>query len=335
MKPIIDEFSKLVDCEIDAILHSQDSQLYKIMSYHIGTPTKQDDSIKHVRKQRIHGSLCLLSCRTLGGNIDLALPNAASIELLTNFCQIHDDVQSGNPQRDNQDAVWWLWGPAQAINAGDGMHALARLSMFRLANLNMSSDKIFQAIQLFDEASLKTCEGRFLELEAQEHLSISVESYLSTAKMKTGSLFECAMKLGALVASDNRKAIDSMGTIGSELGVAMQINAELRELWGPHPDNQPISPEVMNKTKMLPVVYALQKASLSEKRKIGDIYFKRVLEPKDVASLLAILEELDVKNDCEEIIKTKKSECLSELEADGLLPESKNDLTHLINFLLE
>ena len=335
MKTIIDELSKLVDCEIDAILNSQNSQLYKIMSYHIGTPNQQGDSIEHTRKQRMHGSLCLLSCRALGGNIDVALPSAASIELLTNFCQIHDDVQSGNPQRDNQDAVWWLWGPAQAINAGDGMHALARLSMFRLAKLDISPDKIFQAIQLFDEASLKTCEGKFLELEAQEHLSISVESYLAMAKMKTGALLECAMKLGALVASGNEKVVDSLGTLGSKLGVAMQIHNELRELWGPHPDNQPISPEVMNKTKMLPVIYAIEKASLSEKRKIGDIYFKRVLEPKDVTNLLEILEELDVKNDCEEIIKTIEAECLSELETHGILSEGKNEITHLINLLLQ
>ena len=48
------------------------------------------------------------------------------------FLQIHDDVQSGSPQRAGRDTVWWKWGPAQAINAGDGMYAMARVALFRL-----------------------------------------------------------------------------------------------------------------------------------------------------------------------------------------------------------
>ena len=73
--------------------------------------------------------LCLLACEACGGP-DVALPAAAAVELVQGFTEIHDDVQGGIPTRDGRDAVWWVWGPAQAINAGDGMHGWAGSQCF-------------------------------------------------------------------------------------------------------------------------------------------------------------------------------------------------------------
>ena len=287
---IVDDLSGLVDAELSSIVTSRELQLYRMMAYHLGSTDEHGHSDLPVRKQRTHGVLCMLACRAAGGDANAALPTAAALELVHNFCQIHDDVQGGKPQRDNRDAVWWLWGPAQAINAGDGMHALARLALFRLLQRDISSAKTFRAIQLLDEASLQTCEGRFLELEAQERIDMSVDSYFDMAARKTGALASCAMKLGGLVVSDDEGVQDALGTCGAKFGVAMQIRSDLRELWGDQHGDSPASPEVMNKTKLLPVVYALEKATISEKRRLGDIYFKRVLEPEDVASLREVIQ---------------------------------------------
>ena len=65
--------------------------------------------------------------------MDRALPAATAVEFVHHFSLIHDDIQNGNPDRDRRPAVWWHWGPGQAINAGDGLHALARLALFRLS----------------------------------------------------------------------------------------------------------------------------------------------------------------------------------------------------------
>ena len=64
--------------------------------------------------------------------------------------------------RGERETVWWKWGPAQAINAGDGMHALARLALFGLQDAGLSAGSTFRAVQILDEAGLRTCEGRFL-----------------------------------------------------------------------------------------------------------------------------------------------------------------------------
>ena len=113
--------------------------LYRMMSYHMGWEEAEGHPGGAFTVGRVHGVLCLLACSAAGGDIHVAKPAAAAVELVRNFCQIHDDVQAGNPQRNNRDAVWWVWGPAQAINAGDGMHALARLALFGLKQNGISS----------------------------------------------------------------------------------------------------------------------------------------------------------------------------------------------------
>ena len=323
-----------MDAELSGIVTSRDMPLYQMMSFHMGWSDQHGGSDTPVDKNRAHGVLCLLACAAAGGDLKAALPAAAAVELVHNFCQIHDDVQGGNPQRDNRDAVWWIWGPAQAINAGDGMHALARLALFRLIELGISSAKTFRAVQLLDEASLRTCEGRFLDLEAQERIDMGVEAYLKMASLKTGALVSCAMSLGALLASKDEGLLEAIKTSGAKLGLAMQVRADLREIWGDDQQEPVPSPEVMNKKKLFPVVYALEKASISEKRRLGEIYFKRVLESKDVARLRETIQDLGAREECEKLVQRYRGEAIAALDAPGVSAKGRADIESFADSLL-
>ncbi|MCH7786649.1 MAG: polyprenyl synthetase family protein [Chloroflexi bacterium] len=330
----IDDLSARVDAELSSIVNSRKMPLYRMMSYHMGWHDERGLSDIPLTIQRTHGVLCLLACRAAGGDLDVALPAASAVELVQNFCEIHDDVQGGNPQRDNRDAVWWVWGPAQAINTGDGMHALARLALFRLLDRGVSSVKTFQAVQLLDEASLQTCEGRFLDIEAQERIDMSLDAYLKMTESKSGALVSCAMMLGALAATDDERVLDALGASGAKLGVAMQMRADMRELWNPMGEDAAPSTEVMNKMKLLPVVYALENAKLSDKRRIGEIYFKRVLEPDDVVKLRGVIEEMGVRDACEKLVTQYHDEVVASLGIPGISEEGRADIERFADSLI-
>ena len=51
----------------------------------------------------------------------------------------------------------------------------------------------------------------------------------------------------------------------------------------------------MNKKKLFPVIAAIEKATPSQKRKLGDVYFKRVLEDSDLHAVLDVLSDLGGK----------------------------------------
>lgn len=303
----LDEYSRIVDGGLRRVVSNRDLPLYAMMEHHLGWGADGEPTAPPPRSL---GAACVAVCESLGGDGESALPAAASIELARNFCEIHDDIQSGKISRDGRDSVWWRWGPAQAINAGDGMHALARLALFGFLDAGFDSAAVFDAVRLLDQASLAACEGRFMDMEAQERLDMSADAYIRMARAKTGSLYACAMELGALAAGADADARSRFAKRGRKLGVALQILDDMRQLSAARDDSP--SDDVMNKKKLYPVVLAFEMASPAQRRRLGDYYFKRVLEPSDLRGLADAIRETGAAE-------------RAEIEAAALLEQALND----------
>ena len=61
----------------------------------------------------------------------------------------------------------------QAINAGDGMHAMARLAMCKLVDKGISSEITLAALRELDHSGLEAGEGRFIEMESQDSFEMN------------------------------------------------------------------------------------------------------------------------------------------------------------------
>ncbi len=318
----ISRYSSRVDGELSRIVSDRGLPLYSMMEHHLGW--LPETGFTSPPASRLLGSLCLASCESLGGNVESALPTAAAIELVLNFCEIHDDIQAGRISRNGRDTVWWKWGPAQAINAGDGMHALARLALLGLGELGMGPDRVFEAVKLLDRASLATCEGRFMDLEAQERLDISSDSYMKMAEAKAGALYACAMEFGSLAAGSEAGTRESFAASGREIGVAVQIAEDMKQLSSSLDEQASPSEDFMNKKKLYPVVRAFEVASPTERRRLGDYYFKRVMEPSDARSLSEIISRLGVSLAARREIASRVNRAVEGVEA-VLPPGEKTD----------
>ncbi|MDE2823725.1 MAG: polyprenyl synthetase family protein [Chloroflexota bacterium] len=326
------EFEAAIEAELRDMFRSRELALYDMMTYHMGWGPDDIESPYQapLTSGRIHGVACLTACEAAGGDVSACLPAAAAIEMSLAFLQIHDDVQSGSPQRAGRDAVWWKWGPAQAINAGDGMYAMARVALFRLAERGMTSETTFRAIQIFDETNLALCEGRYQDLEARERIDLSVDAYLAMASDKRAALYIGAMKLGTLVAGADDAIRCALADFGSKVGLARQIQDDLNELWA----RQEASDEVLNKKKLLPLVYTVENADVSTKRRLGDIYFKRVLDAADVEVIRGILDEGGGRQFSEDMVGDLRRDALSAVDKTDLPASSKEMLNQLAASIL-
>lgn len=329
----IDQLTAQVDAELKTIVSERGFPLYDMMGYHLGwRGAHAHDDASPRRQERMHGVLTLLACEAFGGDMETCLPASAALELVDKFAEIHDDVQEGNPQRNERDAVWWVWGPAQAINAGDGMHALGRLALLRLAGRGVPDARVFDIVRLVDKASLRACEGRFRDLEAQERIDLRVEAYMHMAADKEGALLGCAMQIGALAGGADAETGNALAACGEKLGIALQVRSDLVALWGGDGDSQP-NVEVLNKKKLIPVVYALENAAISDKRAMSEIYFKRVLEADDAVKLRDVIDRLGARAACEEMADTLRAEALADLDVVCVASEGKSRIQEYIEML--
>ena len=225
----------------------------------------------------------------MGGDFRNALPVAASVELVYNFTLVHGDVQAGRADPGDRPSIWWVWGPAQAINAGDGLHALGRTTMMRLAQNEVPAGRVLQAVRSLDLACLSLCEGQYLDLQFQDQMLVTTAAYLDMIERKAGALASCAAETGALAAGAGEQACGSFAQMGRRLGMAWQIARDIDDLWGEHGDGMTPS-NVLNKKKSLPLVHTFETAGVSAKRELGAIYMKRVLEAEDIAKMIEVLD---------------------------------------------
>ena len=288
-----ESYRATVDADLRAAFAERQGMLDDLLRYHFGWVDERGNSTEATPTPLSYcGVLALSAADAVSGDHESAVPAASAVELAYNFVLVHNDVQAGRiDQNDRRPSIWWVWGPSQAINAGDGLHALARSVLMKLSDAGTSSDVVLHALRSLDQACLTLCEGQYMDLIYQDQLMVSESDYFDMIRRKSGALAGCSAKIGALAAGGSTDDADGLRVWGEKLGMALQIKNDIADLWGSQGDGFTPS-NVLNKKKSLPLIHALQHASTTAKRELGGIYMKRVLEPGDSARIVALLEEI-------------------------------------------
>ena len=222
-----------------------------MLSYHMGWTDQHGSPEDNQSRIHLPAVLALSTCEQIYGDFRQALPVAAALELMHNFTAVHGDVQNSGIESQTRPSIWWVWGPSQAINAGDGLHALARAAIMRLSEKRLDPDVTLQAIKELDEACLSFCEGQYMDLTFQDQLLVTEAGYLSMIGKKSGALPACGGSLGAICAGADGPFIHQISIFGQNLGMASQLIQDMNELWGPNGNGMTAS-NLIQKKKSLP-----------------------------------------------------------------------------------
>src|SRR5207247_338397 len=131
--------------------------------------------------KKLRPSLCLLVAEGMAGDWRPALPAATAVELVHNFSLVHDDIQDNSPLRRHRPTVWWNWGIAQGVNAGDALLILAQQALVE-ADPPLRAEVALGALRLLNRSCRALCEGQYLDLLWEHEPSVTVEQYLEMIK---------------------------------------------------------------------------------------------------------------------------------------------------------
>jgi len=329
--------------DLDAFLRSTLPQqvgaplLYRMMRYHLGWEDAEGRPLTGADGKGLRSSLCLWACQAAGGNWRAALPAAAAVELVHNFSLVHDDIQDGDRQRRHRPTVWSLWGQPQAINAGDSLLALARLTLLRLSDCGVEPARVVRACRILDEGCLAMIEGQCLDIGFEEESQVSLEAYLEMIARKTGALFAAALHLGALVGSDDQPAAGAaFARCGRLLGMAFQMRDDVLGTWGrEEATGKPAAADIRGRKKSLPLVYALATATGETRDALLRLYAQEMLADADVRQVVAILDGLVARQRCQALARQHFDQALAEVAAIGIEPGAYHELREAGEFLLE
>jgi geranylgeranyl diphosphate synthase type I len=341
LQDIFDRYLPLIEKELRQVLSIPDQRLspfYGMMHYHLGWT---DESFRATRSKaggkRLRPLFCLLACQAVGGEPQQALPAAAAVELIHNFSLLHDDIEDNSPTRRHRTTVWKIWGEPQAINAGDGMFALAHLALQRMSEKGLPDDRVLAACRVFDQTCLSLTEGQYLDMSFEDRLDVDVDQYLAMIRRKTAALLSCSTRLGALLGSGDVGLATRYACFGENLGMAFQIEDDILGIWGEEKvTGKPQAGDIRQRKKSLPIVYALQQeASLpASERRIHKAYRRKVIDEQAVKIVLDGLRAVGARKHAQQMALDYHGRALAELEATGMENEGQDGLRALAKLLV-
>jgi geranylgeranyl diphosphate synthase type I len=241
---------------------TESALLTEMLQYHLG--------LRHGARpgKRLRANLVLLIAEALGRRWSEALWAAVAVELLHNFSLVFDDVQDRDDTRRGRAALWKVWGPAQAINAGAALEALVTGAVVELLPPRQA-DRLRPALLLLTDTMVSLCRGQALDLQFEQRVDVTVDEYVAMTELKTARLFECAARLGGIAAACSAPVLERAGAFGLHLGQAYQVIDDMQGIWGrPRALGKPVGSDLRNGKKTLPILLALHRGPAAARRQL-------------------------------------------------------------------
>ncbi len=256
-------------------------------AYHMGWTDQDGRPLDAAAGKRVRPALCLWACEATGADPALALPLAAAVEWIHNFTLVHDDIQDGDRERRHRATVWAVWGPAQGINAGDALHAIA---FERLLAAGPLAGRRLRAGRLLARAVREVVEGQCLDLSLEGRPRSSPAAYLRMARRKTGALLGACLEAGAVVGGAGAPVPGRLRRAGELLGLAFQVRDDWLGIWGrPALTGKSRDCDLDRRKVTYPVVAGYAAMGPAERRRLREL-FRPAVDGAAVPELRALLE---------------------------------------------
>jgi len=280
--------------------------------------------VKRKGKQ-IRPMFVFLSASLCGGITEATYRGAALVELLHTATLVHDDVVDNSYERRGFFSVNALWKNKIAVLVGDFL-----LSKGLLLSINNGD---FGLLKIVSDAVKQMSEGELLQIEKARRLDIDEAVYYEVIRQKTASLIASCCSCGAASAGADPEIVEKMRLFGEKVGIAFQIKDDLFD-FGIDDVGKPLGNDIKEKKITLPLIYALNKAGSSDKRRIINLVKNHNEESDKVSEVIDFVRNSGGLAYAQSRMEAYQQEAFSILND---LPEhnSRNSLQQLVRFTTE
>jgi octaprenyl-diphosphate synthase len=240
--------------------------------------------------KRLRPALLLLAAKLCapGGNGNSSNASAiqlgAVVELLHAATLVHDDVIDAAETRRGRPSSNVKWGNHTCVLAGDWLYMQA----FQIA----LRERNFQILDLLISLTQMMVEGELLQLDRIGRIDVSEADCMELVDRKTACLFSVCARLGALAGHTDQATQERLGEYAWNLGMAFQLVDDVLDFTAREKTlGKPVGGDLREGKVTLPLVYALERATPSERRLVETILQQRNYEEVRFSQILALLEK--------------------------------------------
>lgn len=281
--------------------------------------------VKRKGKQ-IRPMFVFLSAQSVGAINESTYRAASLIELLHTATLVHDDVVDDSNERRGFFSVNALWKNKIAVLIGDFLLSSGLL-------LSLDNDD-FHLLKIVSNAVREMSEGELLQIEKARKLDISEEVYFEIITKKTATLIAACCASGVASVTNDKELISLFKDFGTYTGIAFQIKDDLFDFGDDTSIGKPTGIDIKEKKMTLPLIFALNKSTWLEKRRIINIVKNHNDDPKRVAEVIQFVIDKGGLKYAEEVMHQYKNKAIDLLAKVPDSP-SKQSLIQLVNYSIE
>jgi octaprenyl-diphosphate synthase len=171
-------------------------------------------------------------------------------------------------------------------------------------------------------------------MEKARNLDITEDIYFEIIRQKTASLISSCCGVGAASAGADTDTVEKARLFGEKVGMAFQIKDDLFDYNTAEVIGKPVGIDIKEKKMTLPLIFALNKASWLDKRRIISIVKNESDKPKKVAEVIAFVKGSGGIEYATQVMKEFEREAYHLLDS---FPDSvyKQSLQQLVKYTIE
>jgi geranylgeranyl diphosphate synthase type II len=281
-------------------------------------------------------SLCIATCRSLGGSLEGVLQSATVLELYHNAFLIHDDVEDASAQRRGAPTLHYRYGVPIAINVGDAMLAMALEPLFDNMRL-LGLGKALRILKAVGEMARHTAEGQALELSwiRQADWQVQDADYLRMVHKKTTWYsFLTPVTIGAIVAGASPPQLRGLRLFATALGAAFQIQDDVLNLAAqPAEYGKDSLGDLWEGKHTLVLLHAVRRATPLERARAHRILQLPRPEAAGPAGFVDTVRRLAASGEISESAARTLLEPLTQGSASATRSKSEDDIAYLMDLI--
>jgi octaprenyl-diphosphate synthase len=233
--------------------------------------------------KRLRPILLLLSAKLVGDTNPSCIHLGAVVEMIHTATLVHDDIIDVAETRRGKPSTNILWGNHTSVLAGDWLYMQA----FQIA----LRERNFHVLDILIALTQSMVDGELVQLDRIGKVNVTEADYMELIDRKTAGLFSACARLGVVAGGGSDEQEQKLGDFAWNLGMAFQLIDDVLDFTArENVLGKPVGGDLREGKVTLPVIYALQSCTASERQLIEQVVGERSYSQAPFDSVLSILE---------------------------------------------
>jgi geranylgeranyl diphosphate synthase type I len=290
--------------------------------------------------KRWRPALFLLICEALDKKADYCLDFSIIPEVIHNGTLVIDDIEDSSEVRRGKPCSYKIYGNDIAINVGNAMYYLPLLPLM-VNRDKLSAEAQRDVYEIYVQEMINLSMGQAMDITWHKGIAnadeLSEQDYLQMCAYKTGTLARMSAKIAAVLSDADGKLVEKLGRLAESIGVAFQMQDDILDLTGEEFARSKgcVGGDISEGKRSLLVIYTLQKASPTDKKRLLEILGMHTFDQKLRNEAISIIMRYGAFEHVKALAESMVMDSWTEVDRLLPTPQAKEKLKAFAEFLIK